>query len=83
VDKKSKKRADRKCAFCDVSQYALLDLHRIIPGGKYTRANTVTCCSLHHRMIHAEFITIKEKRFSTAGYVLICEVDGKEQLFLC
>lgn len=86
MDKKAKKRIDKKCTFCDVAQYELLDLHRIKPGsqgGKYRPGNTVTVCPLHHRMIHAGNIIVKEKRFSTGGYVVICEIDGQERLFRC
>jgi len=74
---------DKVCHFCGEDDYALLDVHRIIPGsegGKYTRHNTVTCCTLCHRKIHAGRIQVFRKYFSTKGYVVhYINEQGEEQ----
>lgn len=82
--KKLMKRIDRECQFCGEDDYDLLDLHRIIPGhkgGKYTRHNTVTCCALCHRKIHAGKITIFGKLSSTKGTVLHYINEAGEEQF--
>lgn len=73
IDKKLKKLVDRKCRFCPVSDYNLLDVHRIIEGangGVYSEINTVTLCSNCHRKVHSKEIVILGKHFSTAGYLV-------------
>jgi len=73
INKKHKKLFDKQCYFCEESNYALLDVHRIVEGnngGKYTEHNTVTVCSLCHRKIHAGLIKIDRKYFSTSGWIL-------------
>ena len=63
----------KKCFFCEIDDYALLDVHRIIPGedgGTYTEANTVVCCANCHRKIHNRQIVIDRKYSSTKGVVL-------------
>jgi ferredoxin len=83
IDKKTKKRVDRKCAFCPVDDYSLLDVHRIIPGeegGKYTDINTVTSCGNCHRKCHSGRIKILGKHPCTSGrYVLHCIIDDEEK----
>jgi hypothetical protein len=81
--KQIKKRIDKKCYFCDCSDYELLDVHRIIPGedgGKYTDWNMLTTCCLCHRKIHAGQIKIIGKHFSTSGRHVIHYIneEGKE-----
>jgi len=87
MDKKNKKRVDGKCCFCGEDDYCLLDVHRIKPGeegGKYTKANTITSCASCHRKCHSGRIKIFAKHFTSAGrYVLLCEIDGKEQIVEC
>lgn len=83
IDKKAKKKHDGKCYFCEVDDYDLLDLHRIVPGsedGKYTDFNTQTTCSNCHRKVHAGKIIIHGKHYSTSGrYVLhYTDEEGKE-----
>ena len=77
------KRTDRECYFCHETDYDLLDAHRIIPGnegGKYTRYNTVICCSLCHRKIHAGRIKIIGKHFTTGGnFIFHYTEDGEEK----
>jgi hypothetical protein len=82
MDKKIRKRSDRKCHFCDEDNYELLDLHRIIPGsegGKYKEYNVVTVCCKCHRKIHAGIIEVYRWCMSTAGYVLYCKIDDEEK----
>jgi len=70
INKVAKKHCDGKCYFCDESNYALLDVHRIIPGDSgpgYTHHNSVTCCANCHRKIHADIIKIDRKYFSSSG----------------
>jgi len=74
IDKKSKKKHDGKCYFCGISEYELLDVHRMLEGkdgGKYTEFNTICSCSNCHRKIHAGKITIHGRHYSSSGkYVL-------------
>lgn len=73
VDKVAKKNFDKKCYFCDESNYHLLDVHRIIPGeegGEYTDFNSVTVCANHHRLIHSGYLKIDRKYASTKGSIL-------------
>lgn len=83
INKKVKKHMDGKCHFCDVSDYSLLDVHRIVPGeegGIYTEFNTVTVCANHHRSIHSGEIKIDRKYMSTRGWVLhYWDQDGNEK----
>jgi len=66
------------CAVCGEDNYALLDTHRIVEGREYSEGNCIALCCKCHRMHHVGQITIKEKRFTTNGYVLIYEQNGKE-----
>lgn len=70
INKKHKKLIDKKCYFCKCDQYELLDVHRIKFGGEYTEFNTVCCCALCHRKIHAGKIRVDRKYYSTKGWVL-------------
>jgi hypothetical protein len=83
IDKKAKKRLDKKCHFCNEDDYDLLDVHRIVEGkdgGRYTDFNTVTTCSKCHRKIHSGRIEIKGKYSSTAAkYVINYIEDGEEK----
>lgn len=70
INKVAKKKIDKECLFCGTDVYEVLDCHRIIPGengGLYTEHNTITTCANCHRKIHAGFITIDRKYFSTNG----------------
>lgn len=81
INKKISKLIAKKCFFCDIDDYALLDVHRIIPGekgGTYTEANTVVCCANCHRKIHNGKIVIDRKYPSTGGVVLHYW-EGKEE----
>lgn len=76
--KQLQKRCDKKCHFCDVSEYELLDVHRLIPGadgGKYKKGNMVVACALCHRKIHAGMIKILGRYFSSKGIYVINYID--------
>lgn len=73
VNKKIKKLIDKKCKFCNESNYCTLDVHRIVPGmddGIYSDFNTVTTCVNCHRKIHNGIIKIDKKYQSTKGLIL-------------
>lgn len=72
-----KKLAD-KCPICDEEEVCLFDVHRINEGEEYSRGNCVAICVKCHRLHHVGKLKIIEKRFSTAGYVLIYEKNGDE-----
>ena len=79
IDKKIKKRVDRKCTFCPEDDYNLLDTHRIIEGQRYTDSNTITTCCKCHRKIHSKRIKIIGKYYCTSGkYVVNCIIDDEE-----
>lgn len=70
INKVAKKKAEGKCYFCDVSDYACLHVHRIVPGeeeGQYTQFNTVVACANCHNKIHDGQIVIDRKYLSSNG----------------
>ena len=76
------KKVAKKCYFCDVNDYALLDVHRIIPGekgGKYTAINSLVVCSNCHRRIHDGQIKIDRKYLTTAGNYILHFWEGNEE----
>jgi hypothetical protein len=76
------KKVAKKCYFCDINDYALLDVHRIIPGedgGKYTEMNSLVVCSNCHRRIHDGQIKIDRKYFTTAGKYILHFWEGNEE----
>lgn len=84
INKKYKKKADKKCYFCPCNEYILLDVHRIVPGengGEYTEANTVTVCCACHRKITNGKIVILGRYFCTSGKYVIHyrDEDGQEK----
>jgi hypothetical protein len=82
MDKKLTKRMFKKCYFCGCDDYALLDLHRIIPGeqgGKYVKGNVVCACGNCHRRIHAGQIVIDRWYPSTKGKILHYFIEGEER----
>lgn len=60
-----------KCFFCEETDYALLDTHRILPGGVYQRHNILAVCSNCHRRIHDGQIIIDRKYPSTAAVMYV------------
>ena len=84
MDKKEKKHIDKKCHFCPVDKYDLLDVHRIVPGaagGKYTPANSVTVCSNCHRRIHAGEIIIERWYPTSAGVKILHYYENGNELW--
>jgi hypothetical protein len=79
VDKKQKKRIDKKCTFCEVDDYNLLDVHRIIPGSKYTKWGTATTCANCHRKCHSGEIKILGKYKSIVGNVINYMENNEEK----
>ena len=83
--KKAFKKFAGKCAFCDESNYAVLDIHRIIEGhlgGTYHSLNSVCVCANHHRKIHDGQIKILKKHISYGEnpYVLEFVEDNETKL---
>ena len=67
INKKNKKLYKKKCFFCDVDDYNLLDVHRIQEGQKYDDFNTLVVCANCHRKIHSSQIKIDRKYKNTSG----------------
>lgn len=81
IDKKIKKRTEKKCHFCPNNDYAVLHCHRIIPGedgGRYVDHNVIVCCANCHNRIHDGQIIIDRKYLSTKGVVLHFWENGEE-----
>jgi hypothetical protein len=88
VNKIAKKMFDKCCFFCKESNYALLDVHRIVPGsdgGTYTEFNSLTVCANCHRRIHCGDISIDRKYNSTGVslWTLHCWIDDEEKWLGC
>jgi hypothetical protein len=81
MDKKIKKKTDKKCCFCPENNYTFLDLHRIEWGGPYSESNTLTCCVKCHRKIHQNIIKIIGKNFCTNGKYLVHFIENNEEKF--
>ena len=83
--KRVRKLLDGKCYFCDEADYAVLDVHRIVPGcenGKYSDFNSLTVCANCHRRIHDGQITILGRYFCTSGRLVLHVKIGDEEQFL-
>jgi len=78
MNKRRFKLKKRLCAICGESNYNLLDVHRINEGKEYSDANCVALCCSCHRRHHTKETIIKEKRYSSGGYILLLEKDGNE-----
>lgn len=72
MNKKIKKKSERKCYICGEENYSLLDVHRIKWGASYSHANTVVLCTTCHRKVHClpAQIIIHGWKMSTKGRVL-------------
>jgi hypothetical protein len=81
MNKKMKKRINKRCPFCGEDDYALLDLHRIRFGQEYSESNTLVCCSNCHRKIHNNIIRILAKRYCTSGSYLIHFIENDQEKF--
>jgi len=82
IDKKIFKKAEGKCRICGESDYAVLDIHRLLTGsqgGRYTKYNSVSCCANCHRRVHDGQIILDRYFHSTGGKMLLrAIIDGKE-----
>ena len=77
-----KKHAGR-CAFCEESDYAVLDVHRIIEGrigGEYHSINSVVTCANCHRKIHDGQIIIVKKHISFGDNPYVLEYYLKDEI---
>lgn len=85
-NKKAFKKFAGKCAFCDESDYAVLDVHRIIEGskgGKYHSINSVCLCANHHRKVHDGAIKIIKKHISFGENLFVLEyIEDYQTKFL-
>lgn len=73
IDKKTKKLIEKRCRFCGADDYCVLDVHRIVPGergGRYESLNTAVACSNCHRKIHDGKIRVDRFYYSTKGWLL-------------
>lgn len=80
--KQCRKLYDKKCFFCGVEDYELLDAHRIYEGsegGTYNWNNVLTSCVLCHRKIHTGKIKILGQHYSTAGHWLVHYIDENSE----
>jgi hypothetical protein len=85
VDKYAFKKSSGKCYFCSINDYALLDVHRIIPGeknGEYTNVNSLCVCSNCHRRIHNEQIIIDRKYQTSSGCTILHYWENGEEKWL-
>lgn len=70
VNKVAKKRLEGKCTFCDIADYSLLEVHRIVfgeNGGKYHPHNSLTVCRNCHARIHSGELRIDKKYQGITG----------------
>lgn len=70
IDKVAKKKLAGVCHFCNMEEYAALQVHRIIhgqQGGTYTEMNTIVTCANCHTLIHNGQIVIDRKYQSSSG----------------
>lgn len=78
IDKKIKKKYDKKCYFCSNDDYCQLQVHRIHEGkdgGEYTEFNTITVCANCHLRIHDGQIKLFRKYLSTSGAYVLHYID--------
>ena len=85
INKKVKKLTEGKCYFCDVDDYAQLNVHRIVygeDGGEYTDHNSLVVCANCHARIHDEQIVIDRKYNSTSGKTVLHYWENGEEKWL-
>lgn len=83
INKKAYKKSHEKCFFCEESDYAALQCHRIIPGekgGTYHESNTLSICANCHCKVHAGNIKIdrKYKKLTGPNWAVRYWIDEKE-----
>ena len=82
INKVVTKKSEGKCYFCDVDDYAQLNVHRILygeDGGEYTDHNSLVVCANCHARIHDEQIVIDRKYNSTSGKKVLHYWDNGEE----
>ena len=83
IKKVAKKKIDKKCYFCFINDYALLQVHRINfkeDINEYVEHNTITVCANCHCRIHNGQIIIDRKYLSTSGkWILHYWINGEEK----
>lgn len=82
IDKFVFKKTAGKCYFCPINEYALLDVHRIVPGeqnGEYTHFNSLCVCSNCHRRIHDGQIVIDRKYQTSHGSTILHYWENGEE----
>jgi hypothetical protein len=67
INKQEFKKTAKKCIICGEANYALLDVHRLIPEEGYVEDNTIPACVLCHRKVHNKIITIDKWYSTTVG----------------
>lgn len=88
VNKRNLKKYASQCFLCDVKEYSLLDVHRIIAGehgGTYDLSNCLILCSNCHRSVHSKKIEIIKKHKSHGKTLFSVEViiGGKKKFLPC
>ena len=75
-----------RCAFCNETDYAVLDIHRIFEGykgGVYDSINCICVCANHHRKIHDNQINIIRKHLSFGENQYVLEyIEGQDTKYL-
>lgn len=85
IDKVAFKKMHGKCHFCEVNDYALLDVHRIKPGeegGEYLPENSIVSCANCHRKIHDGQIKIDRKYYTSKGKWVLHFWEGEEEKYI-
>lgn len=81
MNKQNLKRCANKCFLCDITEYTLLDVHRIYEGeygGTYEELNCIILCSNCHRLVHSKMIKIIKKHKSYGANLFLVEVVIKD-----
>lgn len=85
INKQAFKLAKGKCRLCGESDYATLDVHRIIEGnagGRYEEHNSVVLCSNCHRKVHDKQIKIDKYYLCSNGKYLLRIIDGENEKYI-
>jgi len=85
INKKAFKQSEGKCRICGESDYATLDVHRIIEGkkgGKYEDHNSVVLCCKCHRKVHDNQIVIDRYYLCSNGHYLLHVYDNGVEKYI-